>query len=408
MKRGKQERMMEYKWKSEMFRTMLRITKLPDRIKTDVTMDPSTLAILQSLGVSPGGLPMNGGARSRAFVKKDNGNHGIFSDFEMGNRIEKLHIDPNKLKKQIQLKNLYFDDADIICSRIVHALGKGKNLIFYGPPGTGKSTLAKEICNVYNANYFMTTATSDWTTFETIGGYMLEEEGNLRFHDGIFLRCFQKDTVPINQWLIIDEINRADIDKAFGPMFSAFIGDNIILPQKKDGEYIEIKGKPEMNDEVQSHKYYIHPNWRLIGTLNTFDKSSLYEMSFAFMRRFSFIPINNPKNLDKAVDELNMVWNMDLDPDTKKKIATMWKLVNRYREIGPAIIEDVARYLIDSDDFTSTIIMNILPQFEGLDDEVLIDIYRNLIKNFPTDIDGLLLKYEMKQFFDIEQTGDWT
>jgi 5-methylcytosine-specific restriction enzyme B len=32
--------------------------------------------------------------------------------------------------------------------------------------------------------------------------------------------------------------------------------------------------------------------------MNTFDKASLYEMSYAFMRRFAFIPVDVPTNIN--------------------------------------------------------------------------------------------------------------
>lgn len=73
------------------------------------------------------------------------------------------------------LKNLYFeaDEETRIKRQILAALKSGKHIILIGPPGTGKSKLAQEICNklVGPTNYQMATASSDWSTYETIGGY---------------------------------------------------------------------------------------------------------------------------------------------------------------------------------------------------------------------------------------------
>lgn len=85
----------------------------------------------------------------------------------------------------------------------------------------------------------MVTAASNWSTYETIGGYRPDREGNLYFDDGIFLECVKnKETnQPENKWLIIDEINRADIDKAFGSLFSVLTGDEVTLPfESESGE----------------------------------------------------------------------------------------------------------------------------------------------------------------------------
>jgi len=412
-RRTRMDRETEFKWKAEMMRMLILRTFFPDTIKaeilpetlkTEMTMSPEIIGLLKKAGISPELISGAAGVKSRESIP---GATGTYSDFEEGLRVTKFQDAPHELKKRIKLKKLYFEDIDTILERVVHSLARGRNLIFYGPPGTGKTTIAKEICDAYNVEYFMTTGTSDWTTFETIGGYMLEEEGILRFHPGMFLKCYQLYGKPVNHWLIIDEINRADIDKAFGPMFSAFTGDNITLPQMRDGEYIEIKGKPADDDKVVPHRYFIHPDWRIMGTLNTADKSSLYDMSYAFMRRFSFIPINNPLDLDKAVEGLVNIWKIDPDSKTKEQIATAWKLINNIREIGPAIIQDLFDYLMDTGDFTSAIIMHVLPQFEGLDEESLLKFLNQMVKEFPDTINASVLKNEIREFFYIERTADW-
>lgn len=96
-----------------------------------------------------------------------------------------------------------------------------------------------------------------------------------------------------NDWLIIDEINRADIDKAFGPLFSVLTGDEITLPyESKSGNQIVIKPQGKVTSvETNDFTYFIPKYWRIIATMNTIDKASLYEMSFAF------IPVGIPKTL---------------------------------------------------------------------------------------------------------------
>lgn len=268
------------------------------------------------------------------------------------------------------LGNLVFENEEILQSQIQTAIKSGKHIIFTGPPGTGKSKLANEICRQNEVASKLVTATANWTTYDTIGGYKPQKDGELYFDPGLFLQCFKdKKGNDLNEWLIIDEINRADIDKAFGPLFSVLAGDEVTLPyETKDGSQIILRPESNTAGDIQPHEYVIPKSWRIIGTMNTIDKSSLFEMSYAFMRRFAFIPVSVPKSITESlVDEYLKVWSVQdyLYTDT---LTSLWRSINEYRKIGPAIVRDIANYTAEDGDFTSAIILYVLPQFEGLSD----------------------------------------
>ena len=56
--------------------------------------------------------------------------------------------------------------------------------------------------------------------------------------------------------------------------------------------------------DAQDCDYVMHPCWRIVGTMNVYDKSSLYAMSFAFMRRFAFVDVDlpSPTTYSRLVD----------------------------------------------------------------------------------------------------------
>jgi AAA domain (dynein-related subfamily). len=249
-------------------------------------------------------------------------------------------------------------------------------------------------------NHELVTASADWSTFDTVGGYQTTAENTLTFEPGVVLDRFQKDTdqSPANEWLIIDELNRADIDKAFGSLFSALTGESVTLPfDGSDGDPIEILDASRRKAEVTDNRFFIPEDWRMLATMNTLDKTSLYEMSYAFMRRWAFIPVGIPDlppkddgdgaKLESIIANYVRVWIADGALQEVEAhyepVGRIWRAVNEERAIGPAIVEDIYEHVAGTEsrenaDYVSPIIMYIFPQLEGLRRDELERLIREL------------------------------
>lgn len=205
----------------------------------------------------------------------------------------------NELKKKITEKGLYFGDEGVL-REIVTGLVKG-NVILQGPPGTGKTTLAKMLCEVFNVDYDEATAISDWTTYDTIGG--LQPDVDDAGHDTLagkngcivesIVHCcnsvVQNDHYEGKKqasWLILDELNRCEIDKVFGELFTAFGNDSLTTPKSIRLWYEKDENKKQI---------FIPNRYRIIGAMNNIDKNFVFDISQGLSRRFTFIEILPPE-----------------------------------------------------------------------------------------------------------------
>ena len=226
------------------------------------------------------------------------------------------------------------------------ALKSGKqHIMLYGPPGTGKTTLARWIASSLTGGgtrWTLITGSADWSSQDIIGGYQPVGDGRVAFVPGVLLRGFDRP-------LIIDELNRCDIDKVIGPLFTVLSGQQTTLPYRldiKDTNSLQYVILPESKPSAQEHEFAPGPAWRLITTINSIDKASLYQMSYALTRRFGWVYVSAPRDTAGFIAAFlrreDPTW-VGPAQGAPCPLGQFWEAVNKVRVIGPAPIIDAIR-----------------------------------------------------------------
>ncbi|MGW2487867.1 AAA family ATPase [Streptomyces sp. NPDC001606] len=214
-------------------------------------------------------------------------------------------------------------------------LADRKQLIFYGPPGTGKTYLALHIAEHLAGDRRAVKLVQFHPSYsyeDFVAGYRPVQQkdgdaaaGTLGFElrEGPFLNLVAAARAHPDtpHFLIIDEINRANLAKVFGELY--FV--------------LEYRTRPV--DLLYQGEFTMPSNLFVIGTMNTADRS-IALVDAAMRRRFAFLPLHPD---DDPTRGLLAAWIAREHPGFAEDVAALHRVLNsriedRDFKIGPSYL----------------------------------------------------------------------
>jgi MoxR-like ATPase len=289
---------------------------------------------------------------------------------------------------------------------IRRAVARFPFILLVGPPGTGKGTLVAWVTEQvksdpesfgfepgFDPNPTWRTPDESWSAFDLIGGLAPDDKAALRWSPGAL-----PNAIVENRWLVLDETNRADMDKIMGPLLTWLSLQSVEIGRDAahGGKPVSLDWTDNPTSSVKDGTYSAGSAWRLFGTYNPADAQRVFRMGLALARRFVVVPV--PALDAGSFTTLLSTKFPGLDQDLLDAISGLYAAhySDPHTQLGPAIFLRMAEYVVDEDPsvndpaelLAEAYVMNLGKYVAAYDDAVLDALGARLVDDGAISEDG--------------------
>lgn len=237
--------------------------------------------------------------------------------------------DMQKEDKKYTIENFEKEVFGVDITELKNLLEYKKNIILQGAPGVGKTYSAKKLAYLMigekdDSRISMVQFHQNYGYDDFIVGLRPTEQGGFEFSEGPFYSiCKQakNDFEHKPYFMIIDEINRGNLSKILGEMFS-------LIEKDHRNEYITLKYRNE--------KFCVPDNLYIIGTMNTADRG-LVMLDYALRRRFNFYTMLPAFKSEGFMKRMNDTHNQRFNR-LIRRIVELNSVISRDELLGPGFM----------------------------------------------------------------------